>query len=162
MLVQPDGNPTNGILLCVACSVLSCFDWTLVTDDVLDCRCHTAQYCSIHCLEKDTKAHNLSGECLLMQANLSRYQWEQNPQPCPATDAPLPVSQTIHAPTNLPVCDLTRALRLVITRQQLLADRASCYAMPASASRSETCSTASHVQSGLETVGLNCTHLARI
>ncbi|KAL3148690.1 hypothetical protein ABBQ38_014104 [Trebouxia sp. C0009 RCD-2024] len=35
-------------------------------------RCHTAHYCSIYCLEKDTKAHNLSGECLLMQSNQSR------------------------------------------------------------------------------------------
>ena len=61
------------LLLCSAWSVLSSSDWTRLTDNMLRRRCHTAHYCSVHCLEKDTKAHNLSGECLLMQANQSRY-----------------------------------------------------------------------------------------
>lgn len=101
----------------------NCSDWTLSTDSTLGCRCHTAHYCSVHCLEKDTKAHNSSGECLLMQANQSRYKRKQNLQCCIAPSAPLPVSQNQHVPTNLPESHPTQPLQLATTRQQVLADR---------------------------------------
>ena len=69
------------------------------TGNTLACRCHTAHYCSVSCLEQDTKRHTLSGECLLMQSDQSRYDSQQLFQSCMC--AP-PASQCLHTPTHLP------------------------------------------------------------